>query len=239
MMHSQASDKLLDEDVYTDSSASHMSCPSSTMYSGSLAETNRLTTFTNQESQSNFIEKKIKRDDGDYYWANFEWKWTLLDQKRLVSMDYLIHRSLEFHNNHHTFRASGKFDYTDVMGDPMMNDLAMEVQAYHPTDTIPRPSQHLQFGDLERGELSRYPVDRESSGNVFWFNLKDIRSLRPLTIHLQMDNIALSLFYDLRGHSTISALENGLFMSFCIVTLNGDDAELHKVRCFIYCFQTI
>ena len=205
----------------------------------------RMTSLNNAAINPNAgnTKKSIKHDSGDYYWAKFESKWTLLDQKRLVSMDYLIHRSLEFHNNHHTFRASGNFDYSGELGDPQMSDFALEVQMFHPHDTTPPPSQLLHFGEIDKGYLSRFPLDSPSpsssspsastssarKGNIYWFNVKDIRSLRSVADHLRMETLALALFYDLRSHSTISALENGLFMSFCIVTLNGNDAELHKV----------
>lgn len=62
-----------------------------------------------------------------YFWANIDSAWTILDQKRLVSMDYLYHRSLEFHNNHHTFRATGDYDYTIDMGSMQELDLVCEV----------------------------------------------------------------------------------------------------------------
>lgn len=43
----------------------------------------------------------------------FESFWTRLDQKKLISLDYLIHRALEFHNNHHTFQTTRKVDYDE------------------------------------------------------------------------------------------------------------------------------
>lgn len=162
-------------------------------------------------------------------------------------MDYLIHRSLEFHNNHHTFRASGNFDYSGEMGPPLMSDFALEVQLFPPGEKAAPPSQLIHFGEIDKGHLSRFPLPLPTSPSaapsassskgehIYWFNVKDIRALRPLALHLRMDTLVLSLFYDLRGRSTISALENGLFMSFCIVTLNGNDAELHKVRILYSC----
>lgn len=62
-----------------------------------------------------------------YFWANIDSTWTILDQKRLVSMDYLYHRSLEFHNNHHTFRATGDYDYTKDLGPMDPHDIAFEL----------------------------------------------------------------------------------------------------------------
>jgi hypothetical protein len=214
----------------TDISQSTTATSQQSLYGNGLPAINRMSSLNNQDTSVNqaHMKKTIKQDKGDYYWANFESKWTLLDQKRLVSMDYLIHRSLEFHNNHHTFRASGNFDYSTDIGPPLLSDFAMEVQRYHPQDDVAPMSVILHFGELQKGHLSRFDVGA-AVGSVYWFNVKDIRALRPLALRLQMDDIALSLFYDLRGRSTISALEDGLFMSFCIVTLNGNDAELHKV----------
>ena len=194
-----------------------------------LLNVNRMSSLNNIDiSNQQSTKKNIKQDNGDYYWADFESKWTVLDQKRLVSMDYLCHRSLEFHNNHHTFRASGNYDYSIEMGPPLLSDYAMEVQKFHPDDETAPASHLLHFGELQKGHLSQFKV--EPSSGVYWFHLKDIRGLNFLASHVQMAPLAVSLFYDLRGRSTISALDDGLFVSFCIVTLNGNDAELHKVR---------
>jgi hypothetical protein len=62
-----------------------------------------------------------------YFWANLDSTWTILDQKRLVSLDFLYHRSLEFHNNHHTFRATGDYDYTKDLGPMDPHEIAFEV----------------------------------------------------------------------------------------------------------------
>jgi hypothetical protein len=70
--------------------------------------------FTSKESLEDSDDESVREG---YFWANIDSTWTILDQKRLVSMDYLYHRSLEFHNNHHTFRATGDYDYTKELGE--------------------------------------------------------------------------------------------------------------------------
>jgi hypothetical protein len=62
-----------------------------------------------------------------YFWANLDSTWTILDQKRLVSLDFLYHRSLEFHNNHHTFRATGDYDYTKDLGQLNFSNVVCEI----------------------------------------------------------------------------------------------------------------
>jgi hypothetical protein len=65
-----------------------------------------------------------------YFWANLDSTWTILDQKRLVSLDFLYHRSLEFHNNHHTFRATGDYDYTKDLGQLNFSNVVCEVTEF-------------------------------------------------------------------------------------------------------------
>lgn len=242
MNHDSFTDRLLNDDdednerplsphftSESDADTSH-STSTTSQYGNLPPSLYRMGSLNNQDlSNQPSMTKSIKQDAGDYYWANFESKWTLLDQKRLVSMDYLIHRSLEFHNNHHTFRASGNFDYTGDMEAPLMSDFAMEVQSFHPGDAAAAPALLLHFGEIHKGRLGRLQTG-EAGGALLWFNLKDIRALRALATHLHMPPLALSLFFDLRGRSTISALQGALFMSFCIITLNGNEAELHKVH---------
>ena len=89
-----------------------------------------LPTNFNKKSSNNFFLKRESSDESvkeGYFWATIDSTWTILDQKRLVSMDYLYHRSLEFHNNHHTFRATGDFDYTKGILFQSDNDLVCEI----------------------------------------------------------------------------------------------------------------
>jgi hypothetical protein len=92
--------------------------------SSDIAVTTAVNTKSNGRNASVETRGSSRSDDSikeGFFWATLDTNWTVLDQKRLVSMDYLYHRSLEFHNNHHTFRATGAdYDYTkqlDPMGD--------------------------------------------------------------------------------------------------------------------------
>ena len=225
-MSSSATERLLQEhresSLFSGTTASSSSSPPP---SPALPSLNRMTSL---HPVPPLTKKNLQHEKGDYYWANFESKWTLLDQKRLVSMDYLIHRSLEFHNNHHTFRASGNYDYSLEMPSPHGPELALEVQRFSAEGGTAPSSQLIHFGDIDNGDLKEIEVG--NFGHIYWFNIKDIRCLPSLASYLRLSGMAVSLFYDLRGRSTIVALAKALFMSFCIMTLNGNDAELHKVR---------
>jgi hypothetical protein len=80
--------------------------------------------FSSRESSKDSDDESVREG---YFWANIDSTWTILDQKRLVSMDYLYHRSLEFHNNHHTFRATGDYDYTKDLGAMDPHETAFEI----------------------------------------------------------------------------------------------------------------
>jgi hypothetical protein len=56
--------------------------------------------------------------------------WSVLDQIRLLSIDYLFRRSFEFHNNHHTFHCSGDFDYTSHLPDLSPTDIAVQLMRF-------------------------------------------------------------------------------------------------------------
>lgn len=82
--------------------------------------------------KNNYLNRKSSDESikEGYFWANIDSTWTILDQKRLVSMDYLYHRSLEFHNNHHTFRATGDYNYTIELGEMNLNEIAYEIYLF-------------------------------------------------------------------------------------------------------------
>jgi hypothetical protein len=80
--------------------------------------------FLNRIRRASSEDESVKEG---YFWANLDSTWTILDQKRLVSLDFLYHRSLEFHNNHHTFRATGDYDYTKDLGPMDPHEIAFEV----------------------------------------------------------------------------------------------------------------
>eukprot|EP00602_Paraphysomonas_sp_CaronLab_P004253 CAMPEP_0185028282 /NCGR_PEP_ID=MMETSP1103-20130426/13937_1 /TAXON_ID=36769 /ORGANISM="Paraphysomonas bandaiensis, Strain Caron Lab Isolate" /LENGTH=633 /DNA_ID=CAMNT_0027562657 /DNA_START=9 /DNA_END=1910 /DNA_ORIENTATION=- len=185
-----------------------------------------------QQQQQQQQERRSSDSDGrsvkeGFFWADIDSTWTVLDQKRLVSMDYLYHRSLEFHNNHHTFRATGDFDYTKALENLPPHEIVCEILEFRRDSTVQQP-RSIIYADLE-STLNSYQLPERG---ITWFNVKDLRALAAIGKKLDVHPIPLSHFYDLRGHSAISAIDDGLFVSFCTMVLSGDDAEMHKIYTF-------
>lgn len=53
-----------------------------------------------------FGAAEVEHDDAGFFWARYNSSWTYLDQRRLIGLDSLFHRSLEFHNNEFNFKAT-------------------------------------------------------------------------------------------------------------------------------------
>jgi hypothetical protein len=65
-----------------------------------------------------------------YFWREYESYWTKLDQKKLISIDYLNHRNMEFHNNHHTFRVTSTYDDNDMEISKDNNEDVLDIEIF-------------------------------------------------------------------------------------------------------------
>ena len=92
----------------------------------------RLVSVTRQLSKEESAMRLslVSNLDEETAWPKYDAEWTPLDRLRLVQLDTLYNRSLEFHNNHHSFRATGGYDYTKDDAPLHPRDIAVEVNIF-------------------------------------------------------------------------------------------------------------
>lgn len=176
-----------------------------------------------------------------FFWAKYVAQWTVIDQKRLVSVDALFSRSLEFHNNIHSFRSWDIFEIidNDVVSEEELDEIALEIAYFDETQF--RQIICVSFRDTVRLLLELKPY---SEKGLLWINIKDL-SVLPLIArsselkYLHMHRICLSGFYDLRGHSTILPCFGSFLLSLCGYRLDKakDGARMYKT--FVYNHHSI
>ena len=80
------------------------------------------------------LKKNVVNDQ--YTWIDCSTSWTVVDQRRLNSINNLYNRSLEFHNNHHYFCASHEIDKMVKLRCRNPNEIVLEALLF--SDVIMR-----------------------------------------------------------------------------------------------------
>lgn len=177
-----------------------------------------------------------------FFWAKYVSQWTVKDQRRLVSVDALFSRSLEFHNNIHSFRSWDIFEIidNDVVPEEEQDEIALEV-AYFDESKF-RQIICVSFRNTVEVLLELKPY---SEKGLLWINIKDLSVLplisrTPELSYLHMHRICLSGFYDLRAHSTILPCFGGSFLlSLCGYRLDKSKDGVRMYKTFVYNHQSV
>ena len=72
----------------------------------------------------------VTKDEDHFTWIDCAASWTIVDQRRLNSINHLYNRSLEFHNNHHSFRATLGGESLRAMHSKGADEIVIEVHTF-------------------------------------------------------------------------------------------------------------
>ena len=160
-----------------------------------------------------------------------------LDQQRLNSLDRLFHRSLEFHNNIHNFKATSIPPISSVLthGDANKNcDDTVGLKFYQ----LPKGASGL-CGELNgtvmvselRNFLSKVP--QNDIDGILWLHIKELKVLQPIAEHFAIHELCWTHFFDLRAHSNAVAVSDALSVSICTLQMQNDKSRLYKVYGYV------
>lgn len=168
------------------------------------------------------------------------------DQSKLVSLDHLFHRSLEFHNNIHNFKATC-LELPSLEGMHVDETQHCGLQ-WRYLSLSPSADNNGRSGDREDvspettgavklAEVSAFlpMLDRLVTGKegILWIHLKDVRALGPIARHLNIHELCWSEFFDLRAHSNAVATPYALAATICTLQMQKENSHLYKVHAYV------
>ena len=178
--------------------------------------------------------------------------WTTADLARLLSIDELHTRLLEYHNNVHartiygndtsaSMSGLGQWSNKDSGGTvanmlpkiPTYSEKDMVIQIKLFNEANPKELPKLMSYNTMNAWLSNYAKDKiVHNSRLVWVHVKDPAVLPELAARFDIHELCLSAFSDLRAFSSFIPVTGAVFMSFCTFMLERTKANMFKV--FIY-----
>lgn len=170
----------------------------------------------------------------DKHWLKMnEVYWTLLDEKRMTSLDSLHRRTKEYHRNIHTIK-----NQDDDFG-KSFSDFEREIRETHDNSNVA-----FSFGIwslksitklhnvLESDIPSQLPLIEVPSTGVLWIHLDKLAYIGHIIQKFGLHELVSQFFYDLRAHSSMIELPIGLLLSLCAVHIQDESCLMHKLYIF-------
>lgn len=122
-------------------------------------------------------------------------QWCKLDQIRLISLDFMFRRYLEYHRNHLSFKVSNTRGYNEWLPSASGDDevLAFSTQTFG-KDKPFEPAAHTTFANLQQ-DLQAIVNDKVE---FRWIHIADLRCLEKVAEAFGLHKFAKLFFMDLR-----------------------------------------
>ena len=198
--------------------------------------------------------QEVAPEDGGatFFGAGEAVNWTTADQARLLSIDELHTRLLEYHNNVHA---------RNVIGDDVFNNSQNKYQWKGGTKPISANDKDIvvvikNFGDesvssapmflhfdamnawLDKRHVDASHVSNKSGPtSLIWIHVKDPAVLGALAARFEIHELMVAGFSDLRAFSTFMPVGSSVFISLCTFQLERTKANMFKV--FMYVSQNV
>lgn len=152
--------------------------------------------------------------------------WSMTDQTSVISVDYLCRRIAELQKTQFTFRLGEERSYLKFLApDENSADVCVvEAAIFHEGDT---PCEQYCYTNSDL--VSGLHTLKQRANNVTWIHIKDLRAISAIAEQFELNRCAASLFSDMRCHSSISAFQDGIFVSICFIRMVSYSAKLFKV----------
>lgn len=174
--------------------------------------------------------------------------WTVNDQKRLVALDSLHNRMLEYHNNIHikedrreaTINSSFSKDAAELTTELNMTTIVAQVTRFSATEsqgervtptTLPQLMQYCSSLKSIYNKLDE-SFDEDDKQDFVWIHVQDLTAIESIAKILDMHELLMSGFYDLRAHSSFLPSIGELFISMVTSTMENYDFNMYKL--FVY-----
>lgn len=191
----------------------------------------RHTALEKDESLLEEDEKYVAYEDSSHieFWTENRKQWTFMDQKRLVSIEHLFLRTMEFHNNDHSFRTTlGGQSILNVYA-PCFNETVIETTFITTNGGIPRPTR-VNMEDLQQFlDATSIP-----DNGLLWLQVKELCSLDKLSKRFGISSICSAGFLDMRAHTNVVVTYDGSAMLLTICTMYMELESAHMYKVYIY-----
>ena len=166
--------------------------------------------------------------EGDaLFQANYETTWTISDQHRLLAIDRLQTRTLEYHNNVHH-----KADFHHVTSTAENDDVVAQI-LFCSLKGSDRPFP------VTKGKLPstlNQIRSKENDKSLTWIHLFDLSEFEKLASHYDIHPLCCTGFRDLRSHSNIVQSSNGGFIaSLCFFQMSSSNLKVQLFK--LYCYM--
>ncbi len=203
-------------------------------------------------------EQNAENANEDHVYGSFFAKgdainWTTSDLARLLSIDELHTRLLEYHNNVHARTIYGTDtgvsmnglgawlgkDSKDNRGNsakinlPHFNekDIVVQIKLFSESSAKESPV-FMTYNKLSNWLIEYSDSRRVQQAKLVWIHIKDPAVLPELAEKFNIHELCMSAFSDLRAFSSFIPVTGAVFMSFCTFMLERTKANMFKV--FIY-----
>jgi Mg2+ and Co2+ transporter CorA len=193
-----------------------------------------------------------------------EVSWTNADHARLLSIDELHTRLLEYHNNVHARTIYGVDGFnissqskTEFVTSTAVNNGTMSptksnsdqrarafgtdvvVQVKHFSSNTKKDAPTYLHYKAMNPWLDKYSTTSENvvKNELTWIHIKDPAVLPSLGDRFNIHDLCLSGFSDLRAYSSYVPVPGAVFVSFCTFSLGMKKANMFKV--FIYVTKNV
>lgn len=178
--------------------------------------------------------------------------WTINDQKKLISMNKLYMRSLDYHRNVHTKESplflvnqamdgidAQTFDSAAILANVITFSADKSKRLLHPMNysqlhgfcqSIAKPGAKAR--GMSEESFTSASVSDPAAKDYYWIHLRDLNALDVISGHLKMHDLIHAGFHDLRAHSTLIPNENEMLMTHVICAL--EDLVFRMYKMYIY-----
>ncbi len=174
--------------------------------------------------------KPIASIDGDnLFQTNYETNWTISDQHRLLAMDRLQARTLEYHNNVHQRTATNSSESSAEMDDIVAQILFCSSHGSERPFTTTKANFSSVLTQIKQKEQTKL------KGATSWIHLFDLSELHSLDETFGMHPLCAASFRDLRCHSNIVMSSSGFVVSICYFQMNSCNfnVQMFKLYCYV------
>jgi hypothetical protein len=187
---------------------------------GKQAENLRTSMYAELQAE----KKQGERDplfDSDYVYT-----WTAIDQARLLSIDGLQTRTLEYHNNVHQ-----RMPELAPTAQPTPNDVVAQILICRASiSERPFPATPKTIASV----VQRFKSSAEDR-SIIWINMLNLSILPTLRECFQISRLCAENFYDLRCHSSITQTADGsCLVSICHFFMSPLTFKAQMFKIFVY-----
>lgn len=172
----------------------------------------------------------VEVEEYDQFLSSAKALWTLIDQQRLIALDALHKRMLEYHNNIHVKETAL---HPMLAAEAEENKELMVVQALKfAEDKVEKPFS-VTFGDLPSFCSKVKQEGATESSGVWWIHIRDLIALQTIAQSLDMHDLIATGFQDLRAHSTFIPAFGEALLSTVTCMRENNDFNMYKMYIYI------